>query len=220
MKAFTIIFSLIILMSSCGKPSYKKNEILKPQEEEATESIIDDNIVNQKLNAEQQIASALLAAPVEARDKAMVYGYGESGEFMILREGSNEFICIADDPGKDGFQVVSYHKSLEPMMAKGRTLNGEGKSREEKEAIREEEAKSGKMSLPETPATLHIYYGKNGYFNTDSGLIENAKYRYVVYIPYATQESTGLSLAPNGSSHPWLMFPGKYNAHIMITPEN
>ena len=220
MKAFTIIFSLIILMSSCGKPSYKKNEILKPQEEEATESIIDDNIVNQKLNAEQQITSALLAAPVEARDKAMVYGYGESGEFMILREGSNEFICIADDPGKDGFQVVSYHKSLEPMMAKGRTLNGEGKSREEKEAIREEEAKSGKMSLPETPATLHIYYGKNGYFNADSGLIENAKYRYVVYIPYATQESTGLSLAPNGSSHPWLMFPGKYNAHIMITPEN
>jgi len=220
MKAITILFSLFILMSSCGKPSYKKNEILKPEKEETTESIVNDSIINQKLNAEQQIASALLAAPVEGRDKAMVYGYGESGEFMILREGSNEFICIADDPGKDGFQVVSYHKSLEPMMAKGRILNGEGKSRAEKEAIREEEAKSGKMSLPETPATLHIYYGKNAYFNTDSGLVENAKYRYVVYIPYATQESTGLSLAPNGSSHPWLMFPGKYNAHIMITPEN
>jgi hypothetical protein len=41
----------------------------------------------------------------------------------------------------------------------------------------------------------------------------------VVYIPYATQETTGLSLAPNESSHPWLMFPGQYNAHIMITPE-
>ncbi len=207
-------------MSSCGKPSYKKNEILKPQTEEATKSIVNDSVVNQKLNAEQQIASALLAAPVEVRDKAMVYGYGESGEFMVLREGSNEFVCIADDPEKDGFQVVGYHISLEPMMAKGRTLNTEGKSREEKEAIREEEAKSGKMSLPETPATLHIYHGKNGFYNTDSGLIENAKYRYVVYIPYATQESTGLSLAPNASSHPWLMFPGKYNAHIMITPEN
>jgi len=207
-------------MSSCGKPSYKKNEILKPQTEEATESIVKDSVVNQKLNAEQQIASALLAAPVEVRDKALVYGYGESGEFMILREGSNDFVCIADDPQKDGFQVVGYHISLEPMMAKGRTLNAEGKSREEKEAIREEEAKSGKMSLPETPATLHIYHGKNGFYNTDSGLIENAKYRYVVYIPYATQESTGLSLSPNASSHPWLMFPGKYNAHIMITPEN
>lgn len=207
-------------MSSCGKPSYKKNEILKPQTEEATKSIVNDSVVNQKLNTEQQIASALLAAPVEVRDKAMVYGYGESGEFMVLREGSNEFVCIADDPEKDGFQVVGYHISLEPMMAKGRTLNAEGKSREEKEAIREEEAKSGKMSLPETPATLHIYHGKNGFYNTDSGLIENAKYRYVVYIPYATQESTGLSLAPNASSHPWLMFPGKYNAHIMITPEN
>lgn len=220
MKAITIIFSLLILMSSCGKPSYKKNEILIPEAAEPMEEIINESVVNQKLNTEQQIASALLAAPVEARENAMVYGYGESGEFMVLREGTNEFICIADDPGKDGFQAVSYHKSLEPMMAKGRILTGEGKSREEKEAIREEEAKSGKMSLPETPATLHIYYGKNGYFNTDSGLIENAKYRYVVYIPYATQESTGLSLAPNGSSHPWLMFPGKYNAHIMITPEN
>ena len=207
-------------MSSCGKPSYKKNEILKSQTEEGTESIINDSIVNQKLNAEQQIASALLAAPVEVRDKAMVYGYGESGEFMILREGSNEFVCIADNPEKDGFQVVGYHLSLEPMMAKGRTLNAQGKSREEKEAIREEEARSGKMSLPETPATLHIYHGKNGFYNTGSGLIENAKYRYVVYIPYATQESTGLSLSPNASSHPWLMFPGKYNAHIMITPEN
>lgn len=220
MKAITIIFSLLILMSSCGKPSYKKNEILIPEAAEPMEEIINESVVNQKLNTEQQIASALLAAPVEARENAMVYGYGESGEFMVLREGTNEFICIADDPGKDGFQAVSYHKSLEPMMAKGRILTGEGKSREEKETIREQEAKSGKMSLPETPATLHIYYGKNGYFNTDSGLIENAKYRYVVYIPYATQESTGLSLAPNGSSHPWLMFPGKYNAHIMITPEN
>jgi len=131
-------------MSSCGKPSYKKNEILKSQTEEGTESIINDSIVNQKLNAEQQIASALLAAPVEVRDKAMVYGYGESGKFMILREGSNEFVCIADNPEKDGFQVVGYHLSLEPMMAKGRTLNAQGKSREEKEAIREEEALGAK----------------------------------------------------------------------------
>lgn len=76
------------------------------------------------------------------------------------------------------------------------------------------------MSLPESPATLHILYGKTAKFNYETGLIENAKYRYVVYIPYATQESTGLSLSPNESSHPWLMFPGAYNAHIMITPAN
>jgi len=103
-------------------------------------------------------------------------------------------------------------------MSRGRELAAEGKSRGEKEEIRAEESKSGKLKLPESPATLHIYYGENGFFNTDTNQIENAKYRYVVYIPYATQKTTGLPLKPNESSHPWLMFPGAYNAHIMISP--
>ena len=219
MKISAILLAFSIVLFSCSKPSYKKNEIINTESEIDSEISIFDPPKNQKLSADQQIASAILAAPQEAREGAMVYGYSESGEFMMLREGSNEFICVADNPGKDGFQVVSYHKNLEPMMARGRELNAEGKSREEKEEVREKEAASGKMALPKTPATLHIYYGENAYFNEETGAIDNGKYRYVVYIPYATQETTGLSLAPNESSHPWLMFPGRYNAHIMITPE-
>ena len=215
--SYALVFGM--LLSSCQKPSYKKNEILNPNKETDSESSMFEVPVNQKLSVDQQIASAILAAPLEAREEAMVYGYSDSGEFMMLREGNNDFICIADNPEKEGFQVVSYHKSLEPMMARGRELEADGKSREEKEEIRSKEAKTGKMSIPETPATLHIYYGENAYFNEETGEIENGKYRYVVYIPYATQETTGLPLAPNESSHPWLMFPGRYNAHIMITPE-
>lgn len=220
MKITTILLTLSVLAMGCSKPSYKKNEIINSEKEAASETSIFEIPSNQKLSIDQQIASAVLAAPAEAREGAMVYGYSDSGEFMMLREGSNDFICIADDPQKDGFQVVAYHKSLEPMMARGRELAAEGKTREEKEEIRSKEAKSGEMKLPEPPATLHIYYGENAYFNEETGGIENAKYRYVVYIPYATQESTGLPLAPHESSHPWLMFPGRYNAHIMITPEN
>ena len=221
MKTLILLMSSLLLLTSCVKPSYKKNEIIKSEE---TSSESDSGFFeipsNQELTADQQIAAALFAAPTEMREGAKVYGYGESGEFMTLREGTNDFICIADDPGKDGFQVVGYHASLEPMMARGRELEAEGKARDEKEAIRAEEAKSGKLKLPEAPATLHIYHGKDAYFNTETDSIENAKYRYVVYIPYATQETTGLSLSPNESSHPWLMFPGQYNAHIMITPKN
>ncbi len=217
-SAYLLAFSIVLF--SCTKPSYKKNSILKTESEVVAESSNFDPPKNQKLSADQQIASAILAAPAEVREGAMVYGYSESGEFMMLREGSNEFVCVADNPAKDGFQVVSYHKSLEPMMERGRELNAEGKSREEKEDVRKKEAASGKMALPEAPATLHIYYGENAYFNEETSANDNGKYRYVVYIPYATQESTGLSLAPNESSHPWLMFPGRYNAHIMITPEN
>ena len=221
MKHLTFFVCLLILASSCVKPSYKKNEIVKSGNSDSeSESTFFETPKNQKLTADQQIASALFAAPAEMKEGAKVYGYGEDGEFMTLREGTNDFVCIADNPAKDGFQVVGYHASLDPMMARGRELEAEGKSREEKEAIRAEEAQSGKMKLPEAPAALHIYYGKEAYYDEESKTIENAKYRYVVYSPYATQETTGLSLAPNESSHPWLMFPGQYNAHIMITPEN
>jgi hypothetical protein len=220
MKFTALLVAISLVFLSCAKPSYKKNEIIKEKDSDSTKTSLLDLSVNQELSADQQIAAAVLAAPLEAREGAMVYGYSDSGEFMTLREGTNEFICIADDPKKDGFQVVCYHKSLEPLMARGRELTAEGKNREEKEMIREKEAASGKMPLPKSPATLHIYYGDNAYFDTETGEIKNAKYRYVVYIPYATQETTGLPLSPHESSHPWLMFPGKYNAHIMITPEN
>ena len=212
------VISLFIVLLSCGMPSNKKNPVISTEKEVVEEELLSNIPKNQKLNSLQQINSAILSAPVEAREGAKVYGYNENDDFITLREGTNSFICIADDPSKDGFQVVCYHSSLEPMMSRGRELTKDGKSRGEKEQIRGDEAKSGKMKLPESPATLHIYYGEDGFFNTETNNIENAKYRYVVYIPYATQESTGLSLKPNESSHPWLMFPGQYNAHIMITP--
>lgn len=216
---FTIInIILFITLLSCGMPSNKKSTVISEKKVEVKEDSLSNIPKNQKLDKDQQIASAIIAAPTEAREGAMVYGYDENGNFIVLQEGNNNFICIADNPSKDGFQIVCYHKSLEPMMSRGRELVTEGKSRGEKEKVREEEAKSGKMELPTAPATLHIYYGENAFFNTETNNIENAKYRYVVYMPYATQESTGLSLKPNEASHPWLMFPGKYNAHIMITP--
>ena len=169
-------------------------------------------------NKEEQIKTALLAAPEEARDGAHVYGFDETGAFITLRQGTNDFICIADDPNRNGFEVVSYHKSLEPFMNRGRQLRAEGKTSGERSRIRETEANNGTLKMPEKPATLHIYYGQEVTYNAEKDALSGAAYRYVVYIPYATQASTGLSLKPNGPGHPWLMFPGQYNAHIMITP--
>ncbi|OIQ37186.1 MAG: hypothetical protein BM563_09045 [Bacteroidetes bacterium MedPE-SWsnd-G1] len=212
MKTQILSFVLISLLISCNS---KPNENATPEPAPTPEVEFPKN---QQLTKDQQIKAALFAAPSDARDGAMVYGFDDNNEFVVIKEGTNEFICIADDPKKDGFQVAAYHKSLEPYMARGRALNKEGKGRKEKEEIRSSEAASGVLKMPESPAVLHLYYGKDGYFDTEIDSIKNAKYRYVVYIPYATQKSTGLGLSPNKSGHPWLMFPGAYNSHIMITP--
>ncbi len=212
-----LYFLLFLYLVGCD--SSKKENTINEVNSSQKEETITSTLKNQKLNIEQQITSALFAAPKQVRNEAKVYGYDQNNNLIVLKEGTNNFICITDNPKKDGFEVVAYHSSLEPYMSRGRVLSREGKSRQEKETIRSSEAKSGVLKMPSNPATLHIYYGKDGFFNTKTDSIENAKYRYVVYIPYATQKLTGLPLSPNESNHPWLMFPGKYNAHIMISPK-
>ena len=165
-----------------------------------------------------QISEALQAAPEPDRAGAAVYGYDGKGELVELRPGTNSLICLSDDPARPGFQTVCYHKDLEPFMKRGRELRAEGKNADEVFAIREEEAKSGKLPMPEHPATLHLLEGGDVHFDPQTGKVEGANYRYVVYIPWATAESTGLPIQPTVPGGPWIMDPGTHRAHIMISP--
>jgi hypothetical protein len=160
-------------------------------------------------NAAEQISDAVLALDESDRSGASVYGYNAETGFVLLRKGTNSLICLADEPNKEGFSVACYHENLEPFMARGRALRDEGKDRGQVEQIREEEAKAGKLKMPEKASTLYVMSGKTK---------EDANVRWVVYIPWATAESTGLPVKPMVAGGPWIMFPGTYRAHIMITP--
>jgi hypothetical protein len=167
---------------------------------------------------EVQIKTALLASPEESRDKAMVYGYSPKGDFIVLRKGENEMICLADDPAQPGLSVSCYHKSLEPFMARGRELKKEGKTFQQIFDIREAEAKSGKLQLPKQPASLYVHTAPAENFNAEAGEVKDGYSRSVIYIPYATAESTGLPAKPGSPGMPWIMNPGTARAHIMIDP--
>ena len=161
-----------------------------------------------------QIKTALLAVPIDYRDGAKVYGYDPNGNFVTLRDGSNDYIALADDPKNDKFSTAAYHKTLDEFMARGRQLKKEGKDGKEIFDIRENEVKSGKLNMPDK-ATLCVFTGT---VNPETGEIENPYVRYVFYMPYATGESTGLPTTPTPPGHAWLMDPGTHRAHIMITP--
>ena len=168
---------------------------------------------------ESQIKMAVMAGPDDLRAEATVLGYNEKGELTTLREGTNELVCMSNNPAEPNFQTVCYHKDLEPFMARGRELRAAGKGRQEIFDMREEEVKAGTLKMPDKPATLHVLYGGTDVtYDAAENKLNNVTYRYVIYIPYATEESTGLPKKPNGPGHPWLMFPGTHGAHIMITP--
>lgn len=167
---------------------------------------------------EIQIKTALLAAPEESRDKAMVYGYSDKGEFIVIRKGENDMVCLADDYKVEGLNVACYHKALDPYMERGRQLKKEGKGYQDSFDIREAEVKSGKLKMPVQPTTLFVSTAPADKFNATTGEATEIYTRSVVYIPYATAESTGLPLKPPGPGLPWIMNPGTHRAHIMISP--
>ena len=165
-----------------------------------------------------QIGGAVMAAPEDKRAGATVYGYDAKGNIVLLREGINNLICLADNPNQSGYNCACYHKDLEAFMARGRELKAEGKTQGEIFDIREEEAKSGQLKMPEQATTLHVLAGPNGQYDPATNTVDGADYRYVVYIPFATAESSGLPLKPMVPGGPWIMDPGTHRAHIMITP--
>lgn len=169
-------------------------------------------------STEVQIKTAILAAPEEKQADAKVLGYNESGEFVELRKGSNEMICISDDPNGKGFSVSCYQAALEPFMVRGRELKKEGKSFQEIFDTREAEAKGDKLKMPSEGATLFVLTAEAENYNTSTGDVSDTYLRYVVYLPWATSETTGLPLKPSAPGMPWIMDPGTHRAHIMITP--
>jgi len=162
-----------------------------------------------------QIAAAILAAPPELRADAAVLGYNAKGELVTLREGKNELICLASDPTKPTLSVACYHRELEPYMARGRELLAQKVTGQARNDIRWKEVADGKLSLPREPRTLYVLTGTG--FDAANGKVVDPYLRWVIYVPYATPETTGLSTKASDGA-PWLMSPGTAGAHIMINP--
>ena len=169
------------------------------------------------LPVEQQIAAAVLAAPETMRAGATILGYAPDGRLKRLRQGSGDLVCLAGNPKAEKFHVACYHRSLEPFMARGRALRARGVTGDRVDSLRFAEARAGKLRLPRHPALLYSLTGPPDSFDQSTGTAPKAQPLFVVYIPYATAASTGLSAAPLEGG-PWIMHPGTPKAHIMFKP--
>ena len=167
---------------------------------------------------DMQIRLAVMAAPADKKDAATVIGFDSEGKYVTLRKGTNDLICLSDDPGQKGFSAACYHESLEPFMAWGRMLKMVGVKGPEMNEQRDKDAKKGKFKMPKQPATLFVFSAPAERFDATEGIVTNGNLRYVVYIANATAQSTGLPTKAEIPGMPWIMDPGTYRAHIMISP--
>lgn len=163
---------------------------------------------------QRQIADAVRPLPDSLRAGAKILGY-RGGQLVTLREGENGMICLADDPREKGFHVSCYHRSLEPFMARGRVLRAQGATREAVESTRFAEIEAGKLAMPAQPAALYQLFHDDDAFDPAGGDTTGLRGLDVIYMPYATTATTGISTTPSRTG-PWLMYPGKPWAHLML----
>lgn len=167
--------------------------------------------------AEVQISAAVKAAPADRQAGAEVKGWNEAGALVTLRPGTNDLICLADNPKVDGFNVACYQKDLDPFMARGREMTAAGITDDKtRDATRWKEIEAGTLKMPREPRLLYVLTGKS--YDAATGAIENEYLRWVIYVPFATAASTGLDTKPQQGA-PWLMDAGTAGAHIMISPK-
>jgi len=169
-----------------------------------------------EIGTAQQIAGAVSAAPEDRRAGATVMGYSADGELVLLREGTNELVCLADKSGDENFRVACYHQSLEPYMKRGRELRAEGIEGADNLQARHDEADSGKLEMPSAPAALYNLGGAIDIFNPETGEVTGGNWVWSIYTPYATEEATGLPTTPQAPGAPWIMRPGTASSHIMV----
>lgn len=168
-----------------------------------------------QVSEEALIAGAVLGAPEAARDGAEVRAWTEDGGLRVIREGSNELICLANRPGGERFQTTCYHRSLDAFLARGRELRAEGLSGMPYQEARWAEAEAGTLQMPEQAAALNNFFVNDPDWDPLTRDEAEGGRLNTVYMPYATTEGTGLpTRAPAGQ--PWLMWPGKPSSHIMI----
>ncbi len=167
---------------------------------------------------ERQIAEAVSPLPEPLQAGAKVLGYDETGKVVTLRPGTNEMICLADNPKNPRFHVSCYHKSLDAFMSRGRALRAQNMTEEMVDSTRAREVRAKRLVMPTRPAALYQYFASRDSVDAGTGAVRGAQHLYVVYTPYATYKTTGISEAPVPGG-PWIMFPGTPFAHLMISPQ-
>lgn len=162
-------------------------------------------IIAAELSMEDQIAQAVSPLPESMRAGATVVNYNAKGEPIVLREGASAIVCTPDQH-RENFAVSCYHKVMRAQRDLEARLRAEGKDAKAIQAEVQAARESGK--LPATPPGTMMYMR--------SGKTEaEAKVLWVMFMPGATPESTGLP-TERGLGSPWLMRAGTPGAHVMM----
>ena len=154
------------------------------------------------------IDRAVLAAPANARNAAMVVKWAADGTRVVVRPGTNGVVCWdqAVWPGQRPFSVHCTAVANLPRVEQNREFFYKAGNAKEAEALVQASEKAGTRKVPEFGAG---YYGLVG---NDQA---TARGHVTIAVPFATTETLKLPSKPTASGA-WIMDAGTSAAHIMV----
>lgn len=211
MKNLICLLALLGLLFVCNVLEVIENEIVIESE------FVMEMLDYQFIDIDEVLMAIVLMVVFEVSwEGVKVIGYNMVGEFVIFKEGINEFICLVDNFKQEGFNVVCYYWSLEFFMVCGCEFCVEGKNVNEIFDICEEEVKAGKLDMGEIGVILYIYYGLEVQYDLVMGEVDQVQYCYVVYMFFVIVVFIGLLECFVEFYYFWIMNLGMYWVYIMI----
>jgi hypothetical protein len=153
------------------------------------------------------VERALLAAPRNLRDGAMVIKWKADGTYDTLRPGTNRLVCYdqSGEPGEAPFAIQCTSVGNLDRVKQNKEYERKEADRKVREGLFAQLEESGKRVKPEFGS---VWYSMNG---KDQ---ESGRLHVTIAVPGATAASLGLPDNPKMGGA-WIMNAGTSTAHIM-----
>ncbi len=164
-----------------------------------------------QISADQQLAVARRLLPDGASENIEFIVPSAAGDVVHLA-GNGEWICRGDRPGDNRLSLSCYTRSAAPFLDRQRELVQQGIRGADMRAFLDKEAKAGELPLP----AYGLEISASGTIGDDGGPPDEMNIYYLLYIPFATSGSIGVSdVQPEDPTVPFLHFPGTHESHVM-----
>ena len=158
-------------------------------------------------SVDEQIARAVMAAPANLQADAAVITFDESGEIVVVREGSNGLMCwdSSNEPGRQGIFNAQCTSELNRARVKqNHQFSQAGGTPEEIQALFDRAEEDGTRELPVYGTMYYHWIGE-----------EDGRPHTNIAVPFATEENSRIPQALRSDAM-WIMDAGTSGAHLML----
>jgi hypothetical protein len=169
-----------------------------------------------------EIRFAVLPLPEGLRAGATVMGMDSTHRPVVLRQGSNDMVCMRVVPGEAPWDARCYEATIARLIFRAGELVMSGVTIDSVGPRIEAETKAGTLALPKQPAAAYRALGPANAYDPSTGVATGQmQIWHALHMPFATAEAMGLPDESTVSIEerartPYVVASGTWWSHVMI----